>query len=156
MSWPGFAGPMLRPETRTRARALQLLYAWETGGRQPVASLSPGLAGLIGPAPRLPQGAAARGEVLAAAVELAEGVLGDLNEIDRLCADASEHWRLDRVAAIERNLLRLGTYELLRQAAPPKVVIDQALWLAHRFGGPQSAAFVNGVLDRIARTLGRL
>jgi len=78
------------------------------------------------------------------------------DELDTLFGDAAEHWRVDRLPVVDRNILRLGVYELLQESAPPKVVIDEALWLAHRFGSPQSAAFVNGVLDAVARSLGRL
>jgi N utilization substance protein B len=136
---------MLRAETRGRARALQLLYAWETTGR-PVEALLPGLARLVG----------ARPAVLEAAAELAAGVVRERSVVDGLIATATLHWRLGRLAVLDRNVLRIGAYELLHGAVPPRVAIDQALWLAHRFGTPESPSFVNGVLDRVARDLGRL
>jgi transcription antitermination protein NusB len=136
---------MLRPETRGRARALQLLYAAETTGRTPSAVV-PGLARLTGPEPA----------VLDFAERLAAGVWGDRGSLDRILADATENWRLDRIAVIDRNILRIGVFELTAGSVPPRVAIDEALWLAHRFGTPASPAFVNGVLDRVARTLGRL
>jgi N utilization substance protein B len=137
---------MLRAESKARARALQLLYAWETTGARPVETLLPGLARLTGPVP----------SVLDGAEELAAGIVRNVDRIDRYCGDATDNWRLDRLAVIDRNVLRLGTYELMFNTAPPKVAIDEAVWLAHRFGGPQSAGFVNGVLDRVAHLLGRL
>jgi N utilization substance protein B len=136
---------MIRAETRGRARALQLLYAWETTGR-PIGALLPGLARLVGP--QLP--------VLDLAAALAEGVIRERSTLDGLLGAATEHWRLSRLAVLDRNILRIGAYELLHQSVPPLVAIDQALWLAHRFGTPESPRFVNGVLDRVARDLGRL
>jgi N utilization substance protein B len=87
---------------------------------------------------------------------LAEAVLAERAELDRQAADAAENWRLDRIAVVERNILRIGIHELLRGDVPPKVVIDEAVQLAHWFGGLKAPGFVNGVLDRIAHSLGRL
>lgn len=137
---------MLRPETKSRARALQLLYAWELLGEPPVAAVASGLSRLTGPEPR----------VLDRAEELARGVVADLPALDAEAARASEHWRLNRMAVVERNILRLGIHELRRGDVPPKVAIDEAVRLAHWFGGARSAGFVNGVLDGIAHALGRL
>lgn len=105
-----------------------------------------GLARLTGPEPR----------VLERAEALAGGVVARLPELDRLAAEAAEHWRLDRIAAVERNILRLAIHELETGQVPPKVAIDEAVRLAHWFAGPRAAAFVNGVLDRVAHTIGRL
>ncbi|MGE0441044.1 MAG: transcription antitermination factor NusB [Gemmatimonadales bacterium] len=135
----------LRPETKSRARALQLLYAAETQNRD-VDEVVPGLARLTGPEPT----------VLEMAERLAEGVRAGRAELDQLLSEATQHWRLERIALIDRNILRLGALELKTGEVPPLVAIDEALWLAHRFGTPQSAGFVNGVLDRVARQLGRL
>jgi N utilization substance protein B len=136
----------LRTETRVRARALQLLYAWDTDGRPTLSGLRPGVERLT----------AAQPEIARAAAALAEGVASRCGELDALCLRATEHWRLDRLAVVDRNILRIAVYELLEQRAPPRVAIDEALWLAHRFGGEQSPGFVNGVLDAIAHALGRL
>ena len=136
----------LRAETRARARALQLLYAWETDGRPELDALVPRLERLTREDP----------EVLQLASRLAAGVVAECAELDRRFAGAAEHWRLDRLALVDRNILRIGVYELLHASAPPKVVIDEALWLAHRFAGRQSPGFINGVLDHVARELGRL
>jgi N utilization substance protein B len=136
---------MLRVETRGRARALQLLYAAETTGRDPLL-IVPGLARLTGPEPT----------VLDFAEQLACGASAARQELDRELEQAMENWRLDRLSVIDRNILRIGAFELSRGLVPPRVVIDEALWLAHRFGTRASPAFVNGVLDRVARSLGRL
>lgn len=136
----------LRPETRARARALQLLYAWETDGHPPPESMLQRLQRLAGNDP----------VVRRLTEELFTGVAGEWQRLDATIAEAAEHWRLGRLARIDRNILRLAVHELLHQRVPPRVAIDEALWLAHRFGGVQSPAFVNGVLDRIARSLGQL
>lgn len=137
---------MLRLETRSRARAVQILYAWELQGRPPLEQVALGMGRLIGPEPR----------VLDGAERLAQGVIGDLEYLDRLVREAAEHWRLERIGLVERNILRLGTLELTGVEVPPKTAIDEAVTLAHWFGGPRTPAFVNGVLDRIAHSLGRL
>jgi len=77
-------------------------------------------------------------------------------EIDELIASASKNWRIDRMSRVDRNILRLGACELLAfRDVPTKVVINEAVELAKRFGTAESSAFVNGVLDRIATAAGR-
>lgn len=137
---------MLRIETRSRARALQLLYAWELRGHAPLTQLATGLSRLTGPEPR----------VLDRAEALASGVVEAVESLDGEAARASENWRLSRMAVVERNILRLGILELRQGEVPPKVAIDEAVRLAHWFGGSRSPGFVNGVLDGIAHALGRL
>jgi len=137
---------MLRLETKSRARALQLLYAWELRGRAPVAQLATGLSRLTGPEPR----------VLDRAEALASDVVGSVESLDAEAARASENWRMSRMAVVERNILRLGILELRQGEVPPKVAIDEAVRLAHWFGGARAPGFVNGVLDGIAHALGRL
>jgi transcription antitermination protein NusB len=137
---------MLRPETKSRARAVQLLYAWELQGGPSIPSVVSGLSRLTGPEPR----------ILDRAEELARGVVADVGALDEQAARASENWRMSRIAVVERNILRLAIHELRQGEVPPKVVIDEAVHLAHWFGGVRAPGFVNGVLDGIARTLGRL
>jgi transcription antitermination protein NusB len=77
-------------------------------------------------------------------------------EIDELIATSSKNWRIDRMSRVDRNILRLGACELLAfKDVPVKVVINEAVELAKRFGTAESSAFVNGVLDRIATAVGR-
>lgn len=137
---------MLRVETKSRARALQLLYAWEMQGEPPMSAVATGLSRLTGPEPR----------ILDRAEALAAGVISDVDTLDAEAARAAEHWRLSRIAVVERNILRLGIHELRRGEVPPKVAIDEAVRLAHWFGGARAPGFVNGVLDGIARAMGRL
>jgi N utilization substance protein B len=75
-------------------------------------------------------------------------------EIDDLIQAASKNWRVERMARVDRNILRLAAAELLAGDAPPRVVVNEAIELAKRFGTAESAAFVNGVLDRLAHQLG--
>lgn len=137
---------MLRPETRARARALQMLYAWESDGRPPVPDLLARVTRLTRPAPA----------VQVRVADLVTRVIEDCAALDSVFSRASEHWRVERLAVVDRNILRIGTAELIDRQVPPRVAIDEALWLAHRFGSPQSAGFVNGVLDAVAHSLGVL
>lgn len=143
---------MIRAETRARARALQLLYAWETqrtagdGIARRADLVGTGVAQLVRPGPK----------VMDHAEALAAAVIADVVGIDRLAGAAADNWRFDRIAAVERNIIRLGVYELQGTDVPPKVAIDEAVQLAHWFGGGRAPGFVNGVLDRVARGLGRL
>jgi len=95
-----------------------------------------------------------------AAVEFADGLVraahGQLTEVDEIVRTASRNWRLERMSRVDRNILRLATYELLAAPeVPVRVVINEAVELAKRFGAEESPAFVNGILDRIAQTLKR-
>ena len=84
------------------------------------------------------------------------GVASRMRQIDEKIQAASTNWRLERMTRVDRNLLRLGTYELIDRAdVPLAVVLDEAVELAKRFGSGDSSAFVNGVLDRVAQVVGR-
>ncbi len=81
---------------------------------------------------------------------LVKGTVGHLSEINALLTQYATNWSLSRMAVVDRNVLRLGTFELLfGNETPPKVVINEAVELAKRFGTPDSGKFVNGVLDSI-------
>jgi transcription antitermination protein NusB len=87
---------------------------------------------------------------------LVRGTLGRVAEIDALLAAHAQNWRVERMAVLDRLVLRLGTYELLADAdTPAKVVINEAIELARRFSGDEAAGFVNGVLDAVRKHLGR-
>jgi N utilization substance protein B len=140
------SGSMQRPETKARARALQLLYAWDLSGAPTIESVVTRLAVIYGRAPRgYDRGA-----------DLAAKAVAGLPEFDRRIGDAAEHWRLDRVGVIERNILRLALAELDEASTPARVVIDEAVKLAHWFAGARAPAFINGVLDAVARETGAL
>jgi N utilization substance protein B len=88
------------------------------------------------------------------AKELVLGVEAHREEIDARIVRHARNWRLERMAAVDRNVLRLASYELLYTPTPHSVVIDEAVELAREFGSEPSPAFTNGVLDAIARALG--
>lgn len=137
----------LRIESKQRARALQLLYALEIQGElTATANASRGLARLTGPEPRL----------FDSAVDLVEGTLAERGIIDQLAQAAADNWRMERLGIVERNILRLAIHELRSSDLSAAVVINEAVWLAQRFADPRAPAFINGVLDRVARDLGRL
>jgi N utilization substance protein B len=97
-----------------------------------------------------------RDQVPAYLTKLVEGVAAHQEELDALIKQHSEHWRLERMAAVDRNLLRLALYELLHQPAiPAKVVINEAVELAKRYGSEESGSFINGILDRIRQSVQR-
>jgi len=80
---------------------------------------------------------------------LVRGVLAEREAIDRRVVGAAERWKLERMPVVDRNVLRLAVFELLADESPPPVVIDEAIEVAKRFGGEESAGFINGVLDTI-------
>ncbi len=88
-------------------------------------------------------------DLLAFGRELVAGVRRNRPEIDRALEEAAEHWSLGRMAATDRNVLRLGAYEVLYAETPPRVAVDEAIELARRFGSADSSRFVNGILDRL-------
>ena len=83
--------------------------------------------------------------------QLIVGVRQHREELDEKLSKIADNWRLSRMAATDRNVLRLGAYELLHTDTPPPVVINEAIELARRYGTDQSAQFVNGVLDRLLK-----
>ncbi|HKQ57289.1 MAG TPA: transcription antitermination factor NusB [Candidatus Eisenbacteria bacterium] len=86
--------------------------------------------------------------------DLLKVLRGRAAEVDALIQGAARNWEMDRLAATDRSVLRVATAELLgRPGTPVRVVIDEAIEIARRFGGDESARFVNGVLDQVARTL---
>ena len=91
------------------------------------------------------------GDLQQLAEELMTGVGAKKRELDRLISEIAEHWTLQRMTPTDRNILRLGSYELLFTDTPPKVAIDEAVELAKRYGTAQSSQFVNGILDRVLR-----
>ncbi len=80
---------------------------------------------------------------------LVAGVRRNRSELDQLLSQTADHWSLERMAATDRNVLRLGAYEILYAETPDRVAINEAVELAKRFGSRQSAQFVNGILDRL-------
>src|SRR5271166_2318485 len=132
---------------RSRQRALQVLYQWDLT-KQPVddaiSSFYTTLYSEEGnetpePDPFME--------------ELARGASGMAVDIDSRISTKSENWRLERMPAVDRNILRLAIYEMSQQITPPAVVIDEALELARQFSGEESVSFINGVLDAVHKDL---
>jgi N utilization substance protein B len=94
-------------------------------------------------------------EVVAFARRIVDGVQAGQARIDELLTEASRNWRLPRMSFVDRNILRIGVWEFLSgEDIPPNVTMNEAIELAKRFGTTESSAFVNGILDRVARNLG--
>jgi N utilization substance protein B len=89
--------------------------------------------------------------------ESVRGVLDERDALDETIRTASENWRIERMTRVDRNVLRLGTWELKHRAdVPREVVLDEAIELAKRYGSEESGAFVNGVLNQVAENIGRV
>jgi N utilization substance protein B len=96
----------------------------------------------------------AKPEIVEYATQLVKGTLAKQKVIDNLISSHSSHWKIDRMPVTDRNILRLATFELLDESSvPSKVVINEAIELAKRFGTTDSATFINGVLDSIHQEL---
>jgi transcription antitermination protein NusB len=131
--------------SRCREWALQFLYQAEFAGQRRIEDLG-----------RFWSYFQEGDAVPAYLAELVEGVAAHLDELDALIGRHSEHWRLSRMTLVDRNLLRLAIYELVYQPQiPPKVVINEAVEMAKRYGTEASGAFVNGLLDQIRVSVGR-
>ena len=139
---------MARPrvETRARARALQALYAWDMRDDVPLDKVASQVWDDLSVPPEERQLAGL----------LVRTVIRDGDAIDTELGAVTTNWRLERLGAVERSVLRLAAAELMRGETPPKVVIQEAVRLAERYGSAQSARFVNGVIDALARRMGRL
>jgi N utilization substance protein B len=122
---------------RAREYALQMLFRHEFTGDGPEAFW---------------QGRREEEEVVRFANAVVEGTLKHLDEIDALIKDAAEHWVLERMAAVDRNILRAGVYEIMYAGdIPTAVAINEALEIAKKYSTTESASFINGILDRVAK-----
>lgn len=133
------------PRHRAREAALQILYFWEVGQSEPGQA--------IGAFFREHQPDASE-TVRAFAAELVTGTISELADLDRLIQQHSEHWRVERLAVVDRLILRLAAWELRHsRETPAAVILNEALELARTFSTEESVRFVNGVLDGIRRSL---
>lgn len=132
----------MKRRSRAREVALQLLYQRDFNRRVERADVE-----------RFARDRLRDAELEAFALALYDGVQDHAADIDERLSAAAENWRLPRMAAVDRNVLRLGAEELLHNSeTPANVALDEAIELARRFGAAGSPAFVNGVLDRLHRT----
>lgn len=131
---------------RSRQRALQVLFLWDQG-RQNVNDAIAAYYATLGSEEDDPKPSPADPfmEVLV------RGTAAEADRIDERIAAKSENWRLDRMPAVDRNILRLAVFEMKGIATPAAVVIDEALELARQFSGDESVPFINGVLDAVRR-----
>jgi len=127
---------------KSREFALQMLFEWDMAHQKPA---------------RIKQNfwklARAAESTRKFADQLFEGAVTEATSSDKLVEKLSENWRLDRLATVDRNILRLAIYEHRCGTAPPKVVINEALELAKKFSSADSPAFLNGVLDAAFKKL---
>ena len=138
--------PRLRAETRARARALQALYAWDLRDGEPLERIASQVWDDLAIAP----------DERAFASQIVRTIVANGKSIDDALRDVTTNWRLERLGAVERAVLRIAAAELRQGNPPPRVAIQEAVRLAERYGSAQSARFVNGVLDALARRMGRL
>ena len=133
---------------RAREAALHMLYQMEVG--QLAAGEAARMLGLVGS----PEVGEIDDEARRYAVALAGGAWDDRGGLDERITDAARNWRVERMAVLDRLVLRLATHELLAHPeTPPRVVIDEAIDLARTYSGEEAAKFVNGVLDGVFRRL---
>lgn len=142
----------MRTESRARSRALQAVYAWDVRG----SGTGSGNASLDRVAQRVFDDLAVAPDEQKFAGFIVRTLLARGEEIDATLTEVTTNWRLSRLGAIDRSVLRLAAAELLMGTTPPRVVIKESVRLAERYGTAQSAKFVNGVLDAFARKHGLL
>ena len=130
--------PAMRPR-RSRARevALQMLYQEDVNPRQSVEEIKEFVHARL-----------QNEELEAFCISLILGVKRNQDELDAMLSRTATNWALDRMASTDRNLLRMGAFEILYTETPERVAVNEAIELAKRFGSSQSAPFVNGILDK--------
>lgn len=133
---------------KSRQRALQVLFLWDQR-KQPIEDAIAAFYLTLGSEEDNPVPAPTPIDEFME--ELARGVARKASEIDLRISAKASNWRIERMAVVDRNILRLAIYEIQSTATPPAIAIDEALELAHEFAGEESAAFVNGVLDAVRR-----
>jgi transcription antitermination protein NusB len=127
---------------KSREFALQMLFEWDMAHQKPA---------------RIQQhfwkSARAADSTRRFANQLFEGAVAEADSSDKLVEKLSENWRFDRLATVDRNILRMAIYEIRFATAPPKVVINEALELAKKFSSADAPAFLNGILDAARKRL---
>lgn len=136
----------MKPRRKAREIALAWLYQWDVRGED----VLPEMDAMLVKDRRPP-------EIADYVRTLVRGTIAHRDEIDSRISEAAEHWRLERMALVDRNVLRMACYEMLwrPEEVPARVAINEAIELGKRFSTENSGAFINGVLDRIRRTEGR-
>ena len=127
---------------KSREYALQMLFQWEMGKQEP--------ARIEG---KFWRSARAQKSTREFANQLFENAVARAEEVDKIISAHTEHWRLERIAAIDRAILRLAIAELRAMGTPAKVVLNEAIELAKTFSSEEASSFINGVLDAVVKTL---
>ncbi len=130
---------------RSRKRALQVLFEWDMRGESVDRAIAHYYETLYS------EESESKPKPDKFMEELVRGTVANAERIDKDIAAKSQHWRLERMPVVDRNILRLAIYELTQQTVPAPVVIDEALELARQFSSDESLPFINGVLDAIHR-----
>ena len=138
---------------RSRQRALQILFQWDARRldadfRMPAETAISGYYDSL-----YSEETEAQPERDDFVEQLVKGVAERIDSIDEMITRHAEHWKISRMPAVDRNVIRLAVYEMLACATPRAVVIDEALELARKFSGEEAVHFVNGVLDAVRREL---
>jgi N utilization substance protein B len=136
----------MNPRRRARELTLQMLFQHEfTGERSDFKAVED-----LDPSKK------EDAEVRKFSEELVRGTLMHLDEIDQKIRQVAAHWKMDRMASVDRNIMRSAVFELLyRDAIPPAVTINEALEIAKKYSSAEAASFINGLLDKIARERGK-
>jgi N utilization substance protein B len=130
---------------RSRKRALQVLFEWDMRGELVDSAIQHYYDTLYS------EESENRPKPDKFMEELARGTATNAAQIDKQIEEKSQHWRLERMPVVDRNILRLAIYELTRNTLPAPVIIDEALELARQFASDESVSFINGVLDAVHR-----
>ncbi len=133
---------------RSRKRALQVLFEWDMRGREPVDRAIAHYYDTLH-SEETEQDTQLKPDKFME--ELVRGTVAGAEAIDKKIEAKAQHWRLARMAVVDRNILRLAIFEMEQQALPAPVIIDEALELARQFSSDESLSFINGVLDAIHR-----
>jgi N utilization substance protein B len=133
---------------RSRQRALQILFLWDVS-KQPIRDAIAAYDEIV-----YSDEGKVRPQPDQFLDHLVMGTVEHIADIDRHITQHAEHWRIERMPAVDRNLLRLAVHEMMAFDTPPAVVIDEALELARKYAGEESVQFVNGVLDAVHREIG--
>ena len=130
---------------RSRQRAVQILYLWDMR-RQPLADAIAAFYDTLysEESPKRPK----QDEFME---DLVQGTVAKITELDERIGKHSDNWRMERMPAVDRNIIRMALFEMLHGGTPAAVAIDEALELARRFSGDESVSFINGVLDALRR-----
>lgn len=127
---------------KSREYALQMLFQWEMGKQEPAHIEE-----------KFWRSARAQTSTREFANQLFENAAARAEELDKIISSHAEHWRIERMAAIDRAILRLAIAELRARGTPAKVVLNEAIELAKTFSSEEAAPFINGILDAVVKTL---